>query len=89
MIGKYGMMRRTYLEENRPVMYAQMLRAGSLQAHLKEMDELARNMVREQTENLLKSNPAPEKSNQLAWVGHMNSLKHAAEEMVLRQLVYA
>ena len=89
MIGKYGMMRRTYLEENCPAMYAQMLRQGTLKNHLQETDTLARSMVQEQINKLLEVNPAPQKSNQLAWVGHMNSLKHMAEELVLRQLVYA
>lgn len=89
MIGKYGMMRRTYLEENSPAMYEQMLRQGTLKNHLQETDTLARSMVLEQINKLLEVNPAPQKSNQLAWVGHMNSLKHMAEEMVLRQLVYA
>jgi hypothetical protein len=33
--------------------------------------------------------PAPDKAtNQMAWVGHMNSLKHQAEETVLTELIY-
>lgn len=89
MIGKYGMMRRSYLEENRPAMYEQMIRQGTLKNHLLEIDALARSMVQEQIKKRLEATPAPEKSNQLAWVGHMNNLKHAAEEVVLRELIYA
>ena len=48
MIGKYGMMRRSYLEENRPAMYEQMIRQGTLKNHLLEIDALARSMVQEQ-----------------------------------------
>lgn len=39
-------------------------------------------------EQMLKANPAPEKKNQLEWVRHMNSMKHAAEEIVFAELIY-
>lgn len=37
-----------------------------------------------------KSNPAPDKERaQLLWVAHMNGLKAQAEEVVVREVVYA
>ena len=37
---------------------------------------------------LLKANPAPDKkSNQMAWVQHMNMLKAQAEEVILTELI--
>ena len=38
--------------------------------------------------DLLKANPAPDKkSNQMAWVQHMNMLKAQAEEVILTELI--
>ena len=37
-IGKYGRMRRSYLKEHRPVLYANLLTCGALHRHLAEID---------------------------------------------------
>lgn len=89
MIGKYGMMRRTYLEQNRPMEYAKMLREGTLNEHLEQVSDEGRTLLAQQMEALEKANPAPDRRNQMEWVRHMNSLKQQAEEIVLNQVVYA
>ncbi len=38
-IGKYGRMRRSYLKEHRPVLYASLLTSGTLHRHLAEVDQ--------------------------------------------------
>ena len=38
-IGKYGCMRRSYLKEHRPVLYANLLTSGTLHRHLAEIDQ--------------------------------------------------
>ena len=88
MIGKYGMMRRTFLEEHRPAEYAQMLRTGTLTAHLKSVSDEGKDLLQEQMEALERVYPAPDRRNQPEWVRHMNALKHMAEEVVLAQIVY-
>ena len=40
-IGKYGRMRRSYLKEHRPVLYASLLTSGTLHRHLAEIDKPA------------------------------------------------
>ena len=89
MIGKYGMMRRTFLEENRPMEYAKMLREGTLNEHLEQVSDEGRMLLAQQMEALERANPAPDRRNQMEWVRHMNSLKQQAEEIVLNQVVYA
>ena len=89
MIGKYGMMRRTFLEEHRPAEYAQMLRTGILTAHLESVSDEGKELLQEQMEALERVYPAPDRRNQLEWVRHMNALKHMAEEVVLAQIIYA
>ena len=77
-LGKYGRLRRTYLKEQRPVLYNTMLLNGSLYPHLMEVEQT------------LKQNPAPDKEqNQMVWVQHMNSLKAQAEELVMTELIYS
>ena len=88
-LGKYGRLRRTYLKEQRPVLYHTMLLNGSLYPHLMEVEQTAENRMQQTMAQLLKQNPAPDKeSRQMAWVQHMNSLKAQAEELVMTELIY-
>ena len=89
-LGKYGRLRRTYLKEQRPVLYHTMLLNGSLYPHLMEVEQTAENRMQQTMAQLLKQNPAPDKEqNQMAWVQHMNSLKAQAEELVQNELIYS
>ena len=89
-LGKYGRLRRTYLKEQRPVLYHTMLLNGSLYPHLMEVEQTAESRMQQTMEQLLKQTPAPDKEqNQMAWVQHMNSLKAQAEEMILTELIYS
>ena len=44
-LGKYGRLRRTYLKEQRPVLYNTMLLNGSLYPHLMEVEQTAESRV--------------------------------------------
>ena len=88
-LGKYGRLRRTYLMQNRPVLYNTMLLSGSLYPTLSELEQTAVAMKEQMMTELLAKNPAPDKEqNQMAWVQHMNSLKAQAEELVMTELIY-
>ena len=41
-LGKYGMLRKTYLQEHRPILWNQMILSETLFPHLREIDETAR-----------------------------------------------
>ena len=89
-LGKYGRMRRTFLKENRPILYNHLLLSGTLYPHLAEIDRTAKGRLDRQMEELLKQNPAPDKAaRQMAWVQHMNALKMQAEEAILNELIYS
>ena len=89
-LGKYGRLRRTYLKEQRPVLYHTMLMNGSLYPHLMEVEQTAESQMQQTMVQLLTQNPSPDKErNQMAWVQHMNSLKAQAEELVLTELIYS
>ena len=88
-IGKYGRMRRTFLEQNNPMLFNDMVLTETLFPHLWAVQQTCEKRMELLMANLLAKNPAPDKATQqLAWVAHMNSLKAQAEEIVLRELVY-
>ena len=88
-LGKYGRMRRAFLEQNNPMLLNDMILTESLFPHLWEIDETAHRRVEQIMTELLEKNPAPDKSTQqLAWVQHMSSLKAQAEEIVNAELIF-
>lgn len=88
--GKYGMLRKTFLKENRGGMYQYLLLSGKLTEHLLEIDQTAAERVERIVNQMLETNPAPNKATrQMEWVQHMTALNQAAEEIVLTELIYA
>ncbi|MCU6761946.1 TnpV protein [Brotonthovivens ammoniilytica] len=89
-IGKYGMLRRTYLKEHRKNLYQSLLISGKLDSHLQEIEKSAQGRMENLMDGLLTTYPAPDKeTDPMAWTAHMNSLTQMAEETVLTELVYS
>ena len=90
-LGKYGMMRRQYLEQHRPGLYTRLLLSGKLMEHLQEIETTAQNRLESLMTQLKANNNVTEElkaKDQMKWVGLMNSLKNQVEEMILTELVY-
>ena len=89
--GKYGMLRKQFLKEHRPIRYQNLLLSGKLTAHLNQIDQ----EVTEQVEVLMKQ-MAEKKGvteelkaqDQMKWVRLMNNIKASAEEIILKNMVY-
>ena len=89
-LGKYGRMRLTYLKTQHPVLYNRMLLNGTLWPHLQDVQRAASEQLERTIAALADKFPAPDKErSQLLWVAHMNGLKAQAEEVVVREVVYA
>ena len=91
-MGKYGMLHRPYLKENKPMLYDRLLLVGKLDGHLMDIDRRASEMVEQLTKELAQRNGVTEElkaTDQMAWVQAMNNFKASAEEVVLRQLIYS
>ncbi|XJS49381.1 TnpV protein [Tissierella carlieri] len=89
-LGKYGRMRKTYLEEHRKAIFNHLLLSEKLQAHLLEIDQTANRRLEQIMTDLQKTQTPPDKmTHQMEWVGYMNNLKAQAEEMILTELVYS
>ncbi len=90
-LGKYGMLRKTYLQEHRPILWNQMILSEKLYPHLREIDETANRRLEQMMPELMQSVGVTEElkaSGPMKWVGLMNSLKAQAEEIILNELVY-
>ena len=91
-VGKYGMLRRSYLRKNKSGIYTGMMLSGKLDSHLAEIDRQATEMVDSLTERMAAEqgvNESLKASDQMKWVSLMNNIRASAEEVVLTELVYA
>lgn len=87
-LGKYGRMRRIFLEQNNPILYNDLILSEKLFPHLWEIEETAKRRIEQLMSQYLQSSPAPDKeAQQMAWVQHMSSLKAQAEEVVMTELI--
>ena len=89
--GMYGRMRHTYLREHKKAYYTTLLFDGKLVAHLNEIDDAANTRMDLLTKQMAKSqgiSEALKAQDQMAWVGAMNNIRNAAEEIVLYEIIY-
>ena len=88
---KYGRMRLKYLKEHKKADYTIMLMDGTLNTHLKEIQETADNRVQQIINDLKSKSDLTEdmkNTDMLYWVGTMNSIKAQAGEIVFSELIY-
>ena len=91
-LGKYGRMRKAYLQEHRPVLWNSLILSEKLYPHLREIDETANSRLEQMMPGLMQSagvTEALKASDPMKWVGLMNSMKAQAEEVILAELIYA
>lgn len=89
--GKYGRMRHTYLREHKKAYYTALLFEGKLVAHLNEIDAAANDrmdLITKQIATVQGVNEALKVHDQMAWVGAMNNIRSAAEEIIFKELIY-
>ena len=89
--GRYGRLRLKYLKEHRKVLYINLLTAGELAQHLSEVDQQAREMLELLVKQMAQEQGITEQmkaEDQMAWVGAMNNVRSAAEEVVMREVVF-
>ena len=90
-VGKYGMLRRSFLANHRHGIYTGMLLTGELNAHLEKIDREATEMVERLTAQMAREQGVTEElkaSDQMKGVGLMNSIQASAEEVALTELIY-
>ena len=91
ILNKYGRLRLKFLKENKKAEYMIMFTKGTLNKHLKEIQETAEKRIDIIIEQLKEQNNLTEEmknTEQLYWVSMMNNFKSTAEEIVLNELIY-
>ena len=89
--GKYGMLRRTYLKEHRPAKYSLYMLEDRLTAHLNAVDDEAQERMGILVRQMMEKQGVTEElkaRDQMVWVGVVNNIRNAAEEIVLKELIY-
>ena len=90
-IGKWGRMHRDYLKEQRPILFNDLILSGQLWTYLADLNEQAQerlSLIIEQMKSAEGVNEELKATDQMAWVGAMNSLRNRAEEIILREMIY-
>lgn len=90
-IGRYGRMRWEYLKTHRRGEYIKLLMEGKLNEHLHEIDEACYERMGFLVEQMKAGAGITEElkvSDQMEWVGLMNNVRSAAEEIVVGELIY-
>ena len=88
--GRFGRMRLKYLKEHRRAAYINLKTSGQLTHHLNEIDREANEMLRLVIEQMVQVQGITEQlkaEDQITWVGAMNNIRSAAEEVVLRDII--
>lgn len=90
-LGKYALLRRKFLKENRRVTYTNLLTSGKLNSHLMEVEQTALTRLEQMVPQMAKAEGVTEElkaTDQMKWVGLMNNIRHSAEETILNELIY-
>ena len=90
-LGKWGQMHRDYLEQNHPIRFDDLVLSGQLWTYLADLNEQAQERLSLIIEQMKASEGVTEElkaSDQMAWIGAMNSIRNRAEEIILRELIY-
>ena len=84
-------MRLKYLKAHRRVTYINLKTSGQLTHHLNEIDREANEMLRLVIEQMAQAQGITEQlkaEDQITWVGAMNNIRSAAEEIVCTDVIY-
>ena len=90
-IGRYGKLHSIFIKENRRAFYSMKILNGTWLAYLEEIDISAKEMVDKLIEDMAVKQGITEElkeKDQMAWVGAMNNIRHSAEEILYKDLLF-
>ena len=88
---KFGLMRKSYLEDHRRGIYSGLLLSGELKKHLLMIQEQAEERFDLLVEQMAKREGVTKQlmvQNQMLWVKRMNNIRESAEEIVREEIIY-
>ena len=90
-VRKFGLMRKSYLENYRRGIYSGLLLSGKLKEHLLMIQEQAEERFDLLVEQMAKQEGVTEQlkgQDQILWVRRMNNIRARAEEIVREEIIY-
>ena len=90
-IGIWGQRHARYLKHHHKVLYMNLLTSGRLNAYLADIDEQAEDMFSRLVKEMAKMQDVTEQlkaTDQIVWVGKMNTVRNAAMEIVNKELIF-
>ena len=90
-IGKWGRMRRRYLQTYHPIQFNQLVLSGTLWTYLADLNEQAQARMETLIEQMKTAEGVTEslKANDpIVWVQRMNCIRARAEEIVREEIIY-
>jgi len=91
-IGRFGRMRKRYLQNHRSVLFIDLLTSGRLTEHLYEIDQTAAKRMELLTTQMAAAEGVTEdlkSRDQMLWIGRMNNIRARAEEIIREELIYS
>ena len=88
---KFGLMRKSYLENHRRDIYSGLLLSGKLKEHLLMIQEQAETRFDLLVEQMAKREGVTERlkaQNQMLWVARMENIRARAEEIVREEIIF-
>ena len=90
-IGKYGRMRKRFLEQRHDGTLTALILSGKLTDHLLEIDRTAKEQIEFIVSRMAAAEGVTERLkavNPMEWLRRMNSILNRAEGMIIREIVY-
>lgn len=90
--GKYGLLRKQFLQKHHKGYYNALLLRGKLTEHLNQIDDAANirmDFLVSQMQQQRHIDETFKARDQMAWVREMNNIYNAAEDSVLKELIYS
>lgn len=89
-IGRFGRMRRKYLQEENPILYNDLILTEKLFPHLLEVDEIAQrrfDVLMEQMKVQRNVSEILKQQNPMQWVGEMNNIRACIDEIIMKEII--
>ena len=89
--GRWGRLHKTYLKEQHPIRYNQLLLSGELGNYLAKLDKQTEEQLALTVRQMQEAEGVTEAlkaADQLEWVRRMNSIRNRAEEVIKSELIF-
>ena len=89
--GRWGRLHKTYLKEQHPIRYNQLLLSGELGSYLAKLDKQAEEQLALTIRQMREAEGVTEAlkaADQLEWVQQMNNIRNRAEEIIKTELIF-